>query len=348
MNPYVLSHVIPSLGLGTLITLISSHWLLAWMGLEISTLSMIPVMTGSRHPRAIEAAAKYFLTQASAGATLLFGAATNAWITGQWAIEQTPHPIAAIIMTIALAMKLGLAPLHTWLPEVLQGLDFDTGLILVTWQKLAPLVLLAQIPQDTPALLTTLGLLSILVGGLGGMNQTLVRKILGYSSISNIGWMALAMHYSHPLVLLTLVTYIIMTCTIFMLFKEIEAKSIKCLANAWARNPVFTACIPLVLLSLAGLPPLTGFMPKWLIILKLCEHNLAFLATVAALSALLSLRFYLQLIYAMMTIMPSSATLGSKPWRLRNRMGSMTMGLGVSASLFLTPLIPILLVFLSP
>ena len=78
MNPYVLSVLLISLGLGTTLTFASSHWLLAWMGLEINTLAIIPLITQHHHPRAVEATTKYFLTQATAAALILFASTTNA------------------------------------------------------------------------------------------------------------------------------------------------------------------------------------------------------------------------------------------------------------------------------
>lgn len=78
MNPHILTALVIALGLGTTITFASSHWLLAWMGLEINTLAIIPLIAQHHHPRAVEAATKYFLTQATAAATLLFASTTNA------------------------------------------------------------------------------------------------------------------------------------------------------------------------------------------------------------------------------------------------------------------------------
>lgn len=88
---------------------------------------------------------------------------------------------------IALGLKIGLAPLHIWLPEVLQGLDLTTGLIISTWQKLAPFAILAQLSAHASPILIAIGLLSTLVGGWGGLNQTQLRKILAYSSIAHLG-----------------------------------------------------------------------------------------------------------------------------------------------------------------
>lgn len=83
------------------------------MGLEINTLAIIPLIAQLHHPRAVEATTKYFLTQATAAAMLLFASTTNAWLTGQWDIYQMAHPLPVTLITLALALKVGLAPLHT-------------------------------------------------------------------------------------------------------------------------------------------------------------------------------------------------------------------------------------------
>nr|YP_009240325.1 NADH dehydrogenase subunit 2 [Mylochromis lateristriga]AMO26804.1 NADH dehydrogenase subunit 2 [Mylochromis lateristriga] len=219
MNPYILAILLFGLGLGTTITFASSHWLLAWMGLEMNTLAIIPLMAQHHHPRAVEATTKYFLTQATAAATLLFASVTNAWLTGQWEIQQITHPLPSTMITLALALKIGLAPLHAWLPEVLQGLDLTTGLILSTWQKLAPFALILQLQPSSSTLLIILGLTSTLIGGWGGLNQTQLRKILAYSSIAHLGWMILVLQFSPSITLLTLLTYFIMTFSTFLVFK---------------------------------------------------------------------------------------------------------------------------------
>nr|YP_010950216.1 NADH dehydrogenase subunit 2 [Gymnocanthus detrisus]WMI36146.1 NADH dehydrogenase subunit 2 [Gymnocanthus detrisus] len=340
MNPYILSTLLFGLGLGTTITFASSHWLLAWMGLEMNTLAIIPLMAQHHHPRAVEATTKYFLTQATGAAMLLFASTTNAWLTGQWDIQQMSHPLPITLITLALALKVGLAPLHSWLPEVLQGLDLTTGLILSTWQKLAPFALLLQIQPANSTLLITLGLASTLVGGWGGLNQTQLRKILAYSSIAHLGWMVLIVQFSPSLTLLTLLTYLIMTFSTFLVFKLNNSTNINALATSWAKAPALTSLTPLVLLSLGGLPPLTGFMPKWLILQELTKQDLATTATLAALTALLSLYFYLRLSYAMTLTMSPNNTAGTTPWRLPSSQTTMPLAISTTATLLLLPLTP--------
>nr|AGM75592.1 NADH dehydrogenase subunit 2 [Moxostoma cf. austrinum UAIC12373.01] len=341
MNPYVLTILLSSLGLGTTLTFASSHWLLAWMGLEINTLAILPLMAQHHHPRAVEATTKYFLTQATAAAMVLFASTTNAWLVGEWDINSLSHPLATTMAIAALALKIGLAPVHFWMPEVLQGLDLTTGLILSTWQKLAPLVLIIQVaPAVDPMLLTLLGLASTLVGGWGGLNQTQLRKILAYSSIAHMGWMIIILQYSPQLTLLALGTYIFMTSAAFLTLKLSSATKINALTMAWSKNPVLVATTALVLLSLGGLPPLTGFMPKWLILQELTKQDLPLTATIMALAALLSLYFYLRLCYAMtLTISPNTVN-STTPWRTHSTQLTLPLALSTAMTLGLLPLTP--------
>nr|NP_443269.1 NADH dehydrogenase subunit 2 [Myctophum affine]BAB70067.1 NADH dehydrogenase subunit 2 [Myctophum affine] len=337
MNPFILPILLMSLGLGTTLTFASSHWLLAWMGLEINTLAIIPLMAQHHHPRAVEATTKYFLTQATAAAMILFASTTNAWLTGEWNILQLSHPLPATAMTMALALKLGLAPTHFWLPEVLQGLDLTTGLILSTWQKLAPFALITQLTSTTPALLVLLGLSSTIIGGWGGINQTQLRKILAYSSIAHLGWMILILQFNPSMTIFALTTYIIMTSSAFLTFKTAEAFSINTLATSWAKSPALTALSPLILLSLGGLPPLTGFAPKWLILQELTKQDLPLTATIAALTALLSLYFYLRVCYAMTLTVSSNTTASLATWRHKTYRPALLMSTSTCATILLLP-----------
>nr|AEM67135.1 NADH dehydrogenase subunit 2 [Crenicichla hu] len=340
MNPHILLTLLFGLGLGTTIALSSSHWLLAWMGLELNTLAMIPLMAQHHHPRAVEAATKYFLTQAAAAATLLFASTYNAWLTGQWDIYLMSTPLPTTLITLALAFKIGLAPLHAWLPEVLQGLDYTTGLILSTWQKIAPFALLLQIQPTNSSIMIFLGLSSTLVGGWGGLNQTQLRKILAYSSIAHLGWMILVMQFTPSLSLLALITYFFMTASLFLTFKLNMALNINTLSTSWAKAPTLTALTPLILLSLGGLPPLTGFMPKWLILQELTKQDLILTATIAALTALLSLYFYLRLSYAMALTLSPNNSFNTTVWRTPSTQLSLPLATMTSATICLLPMTP--------
>nr|YP_008593180.1 NADH dehydrogenase subunit 2 [Johnius belangerii]AGU46535.1 NADH dehydrogenase subunit 2 [Johnius belangerii] len=340
MSPFLMYLLLFALGLGTTITFASSHWFLAWVGLEINTIAILPLMASLHHPRAIEATLKYFLIQATAASTLLFATILNAWSTGQWDITHMTDPLSVILLTLALALKVGLAPLHTWLPEVLQGLDLTTGLILSTWQKLAPFALFIQIASYNSILLLVLGLLSMLVGGWGGLNQTQLRKVLAYSSIAHLGWMVIILQFVPALSFLALFMYIAMTFSMFLVFKWIGTTNINALAISWAKAPAVTALMPLVLLSLGGLPPLSGFMPKWLILQELSKQDMGVIATLAALTALLSLYFYLRLSYAMTLTMFPNNLAGVLPWRFQCSQVTFLFAMSIVVTLVLLPVTP--------
>uniref|UniRef100_Q5EYK6 NADH-ubiquinone oxidoreductase chain 2 n=2 Tax=Passerellidae TaxID=1729112 RepID=Q5EYK6_CENHE len=343
MSPQANSIFIISLLLGTTITASSNHWITAWMGLEINTLAILPLISKSHHPRAIEAATKYFLTQATASTLVLFSSMTNAWSTGQWDITQLTHPMSCLILTSAVAMKLGLVPFHFWFPEVLQGSPITTGLLLSTLMKLPPITLLYMTsPSLNPTLLTTLAILSAALGGWMGLNQTQIRKILAFSSISHLGWMAIIIIYNPKLTLLNFCLYTMMTATVFLILNTIKVLKLSTLMTAWTKIPPLNAMLLLTLLSLAGLPPLTGFLPKWLIIQELTKQDMAPAATLISLLSLLSLFFYLRLAYCTAITLPPHTTNHMKQWRT-NKPANITIAMLATMSTMLLPISPMIL-----
>nr|YP_001165457.2 NADH dehydrogenase subunit 2 [Odorrana tormota] len=315
MNPFALIMLLISLAIGTMITLSSHHWLLAWIGLEINTLALLPLMTKTPHPRAIEAATKYFLTQAAASALMLFSCLINALQTGEWVINPFPD-LLINSLSIALMMKLGLAPLHFWLPEVLQGISLPTGLILSTWQKIPPMILLFQIsPNVNLNLMVILSLTSILIGGWGGIGQTQLRKIMAFSSIGHLGWIIFILKFNPQLSLFSFTLYLIMTTAMFFSLIMLSSTKMLQISTSWTKNPALTLTTLLILLSLAGLPPLTGFLPKLLITLELIKQNMIIFAALAMLTSLLALFFYLRLAYLISLTLPPNCYNSLINWR---------------------------------
>nr|AFH56142.1 NADH dehydrogenase subunit 2 [Tachyphonus surinamus]AFH56144.1 NADH dehydrogenase subunit 2 [Tachyphonus surinamus]AFH56146.1 NADH dehydrogenase subunit 2 [Tachyphonus surinamus] len=342
MNPQASLIFTTSLLLGTTITISSNHWITAWAGLEINTLAILPLISKSHHPRAIEAATKYFLTQAAASALVLFSSMTNAWQTGQWDITQLTHPTSCLILTSAIAIKLGLVPFHFWFPEVLQGSPLTTGLLLSTIMKLPPITLLYMTsPSLNPTLLTTLAILSAALGGWMGLNQTQIRKILAFSSISHLGWMAIIIVYNPKLTLLNFYLYAMMTATVFLTLNAMKVLKLSTLMTAWTKTPPLNAMLLLTLLSLAGLPPLTGFLPKWLIIQELTKQDMASSATLISLLSLLSLFFYLRLAYCTTITLPPHTTNHMKQWRT-SKPTSITIAILTTMSVMLLPISPMI------
>nr|QWS05624.1 NADH dehydrogenase subunit 2 [Melanocharis striativentris] len=340
MNPQATLIFTISLILGSTITISSNHWITAWVGLEINTLAILPLISKSHHPRAIEAATKYFLVQAAASALILFSSMTNAWHTGQWDITQMDHPMSCLVLTAAISMKLGLAPFHFWFPEVMQGSPMTTGLLLSTVMKFPPITLLYMTSQSlNPTLLTSMAILSTAVGGWMGLNQTQARKVLAFSSISHLGWMSIIIIYSPKLTLLNFFLYSIMTTTVFLTFNSMKILKLPTLVTSWTKTPSLNAMLMLTLLSLAGLPPLTGFLPKWLIIQELTKQEMTLAATAISLLSLLSLFFYLRLAYCATITLPPHTTNHMKQWRI-NKPIHPSIAVLTTLSIILLPISP--------
>nr|AHY87158.1 NADH dehydrogenase subunit 2 [Napothera epilepidota] len=342
MTPHAKLIFTTSLIMGTTITISSNHWIMAWTGLEINTLAILPLISKSHHPRAIEAATKYFLTQAAASALVLFASMTNAWHTGQWDITQLTNPTSCLILTSAIAMKLGLAPFHFWFPEVLQGSPLTTGLLLSTIMKLPPISLLFMTSQSlNQTLLTCMAIMSTALGGWMGLNQTQIRKILAFSSISHLGWMTIIIPYSPKLTLLNFYLYVMMTTAVFLTLNSTKTLKLSTLMTTWAKTPTLSAMLLLTLLSLAGLPPLTGFLPKWLIIQELTKQDMILAATAISLLSLLSLFFYLRLAYCATITLPPHTTNHMKQWHV-NSPTNTTIAILTIASTMLLPASPMI------
>nr|AAN15843.1 NADH dehydrogenase subunit 2 [Diporiphora lalliae] len=329
--------------LGTLTVTSANHWLTAWLGLELNMISIIPMIAKQKHPRATEAATKYFLTQAIASVLMLFSSSLNAWQTGSWDITQLNNKLSCILIISALAMKMGAAPTHFWLPEVMQGSTLTTALLITTWQKIAPITLLYMISNHTQTTITlAIGLLSIMVGGWGGFNQTQIRKMMAYSSIAHLGWTMTVISIMPNIALTNIIIYITMSTPFFLLLTNTSSKTLQTLTTAWTYTPTTTITLMLLLLSMAGLPPLTGFTPKLLILDSLIMHKLTLTATTMALLSLLSLTFYLRTTYLLTSTAPPTTTQSTTLWRLKPHQNQLTTTL-TPIALFNITILPALL-----
>nr|AAL66819.1 NADH dehydrogenase subunit 2 [Laticauda colubrina] len=330
-----------SITLSTLLVTMMTHWLMVWACLEINTLSMIPIISKSHHPRATEATIKYYLTQTMASTTLLFAVTMNAMNTSNWETNVTSESITITIITLALMMKMAAAPFHFWLPEVAQGTTTMTALTILTWQKIAPLTIMLTIHDKTnQTLLLTSAILSTLVGGLGSLNQTQLRKLMAFSSIAHTGWILATMTTAPKISTLTFMIYTMATTPIFLSINHTPAVTIKDIGTMWATSPHLIMIITLTALSLGGLPPLTGFMPKWLILNKMVAKGMTIEATIMAVTSMLSLYVYIRLMYILsMTITPHTTTMTMK-WRMPHKSYPMTTSLFAMMTTFLLPLMP--------
>nr|AIF79838.1 NADH dehydrogenase subunit 2 [Cnemaspis biocellata] len=342
MNPMVWTLLITAISTSTILVASSHHWLIAWLGLELNTLSILPVIMKPNHPRATEASTKYFLVQTTAATMILLAGTLNTWQTGQWSITHTLSPCATALFTAAIMLKLGLAPTHLWYPDVLQGSTTNTALLLSTWQKVAPLTLLLLMSNHlSPLILMSLGLTSALAGGWLGLNQTQMRKLLAASSIAHMGWLITALTINPALMTLTLLTYIIITATVFTHMSTTETKTLPDMSTTWTHSPALLPTTMLALISLGGLPPTTGFMPKWLILKDTVFTELTPFALALLLASLPSLFFYLRVMYLTTLTIPPATTNSKHKWRMKTDLQKALTPL-MTLAILLLPLTPTL------
>nr|AFP67634.1 NADH dehydrogenase subunit 2 [Pachydactylus punctatus] len=339
MHPITWTILISTLSTSTIITMSSHHWLLAWLGLELNTLSILPIIMKPHHPRATKATTKYFLIQTTAAALILFASTLNAWKTGHWNILSPSSPTSNIILLSAILLKLGIAPAHLWYPDIIQGSNMLTALTVSTWQKLAPLSLPTYVMNTTTAILL-LGLLSVAIGGWAGLNQTQTRKIMAFSSIAHMGWLMMALTTNPHLTTLTLITYLLMTTATFLSLTSTTTKTLQDLGTTWSHSPALATMTVLTLLSLGGLPPLTGFMPKLLILKELILMNLTPTSTLLAMISLPSLYFYTRMVYFTIITTPPNTTCTKHTWRLSNNKNT-NPTLIMSLATMLLPILPL-------
>nr|URX54474.1 NADH dehydrogenase subunit 2 [Neotermes sp. 8 AB-2022a] len=284
---------------GILISISSNSWLGAWMGLEINLMSFIPLMSSQENIYTTEASLKYFIVQALASSTLMFLVMMKALSSQNLPLSKEVYEYTIMI---PLLLKMGAAPLHWWFPSVMEGLSWMNCLLMMTVQKAAPMMLVSYLMKIS-FLTSMIILASVIVGALGGMNQTSLRKILTYSSINHTGWMLLTTTGGDNLWILYFMVYSLLTLTMTTITKTFNISFINQVMTGNSKSSIkfllFTT-----LLSLGGLPPFIGFLPKWMVIQMMIVNNLTtFVMTVMVIMSLATLYYYLRMCYASFLIL---------------------------------------------
>nr|QAU54038.1 NADH dehydrogenase subunit 2 [Distolasterias nipon] len=281
----------------SVVVVASSHsWFSIWIGLELNTLSVLPILCGQFTPRGVESTVKYFLVQAFSAAMILNVGLIQLWLSSSLSIHCPLNDFSSVILTLSLCLKLGLFPCHYWFPDVIQGLNFLQGLLLSTWQKVAPFIILISVSNIISInILIILGCLSVLVGGWGGLNQSQIRKIMAFSSISHLGWIISVLAYSTYLSCVMFTVYVVLSSSIFLINNEGSLYNLSSLGRLMGCNNIMGLILILVILSLGGLPPLTGFLNKFVALECLLSNNLVIPCILLIIGSLLSLFFYLRI-----------------------------------------------------
>nr|AVN68076.1 NADH dehydrogenase subunit 2 [Ellipsidion sp. BLA050] len=284
---------------GMMLTISSNSWVGAWMGLEINLLSFIPIMTNGENMYMAEAAMKYFLVQALASSMLLFSVMTLTMMEKYQLISKLSN--YSMLMMIPLLLKSGAAPLHWWFPSVMEGMSWMNCLILMTLQKIAPMILMSNIMMPE-MMLMLFALSSLWIGSMGGLNQISLRKMMTYSSINHMGWLLMSMLISNSLWLIYFMVYTLLTMTTILIINLEKISFINQTFNT-NYNIEFKFMMFITLLSLAGLPPFTGFFPKWIVIQHLIDNNYVIITTMMVVLSLITLYYYTRISYTAFLIL---------------------------------------------
>nr|ADU55169.1 NADH dehydrogenase subunit 2 [Dosidicus gigas] len=276
--------------MGTLFSLSSSHWLTMWMGLEINLMGFLPLMNIKGKTLEAEASMKYFIIQSMSSSILIISSVLMYNNTLSWYSMFTDSTFSLMII-LSLVLKLGGAPLHFWMPSIAKQMSWSILFMMLTWQKLAPLLMLSLVNSNLMVVML-ISMASTIVGSVMALNQTNIQLIMTYSSISHLGWMLSMITINSSLTMMYFFNYIMISMPLMNMLSMTLGNHLFMLTQQTKMNNM----IPIsLILSLGGLPPLLGFMSKLIILISLIEMKLMMLAMFMLVGTLISLYFYLNM-----------------------------------------------------
>jgi NADH-quinone oxidoreductase subunit N len=337
--------------LGMFVMISGNNFLIIYLGLELLTLSSYAMVALRRdHTASIEAAMKYFVLGAMASGFLLYGMSMMYGATGSLDIGQVFKAINAgqirhqvlvfglVFIVAGLAFKLGVVPFHMWVPDVYQGAPTSVALLIGSAPKLAAFAIIIRLlvdgllplAIDWQQMLAVLAIGSLLLGNLAGVMQTNVKRMLAYSTISQMGFVLLglmsgvingnvdaaAVENAYSSAMFYIVTYVLTTLAAFgvilLLAREgFESEEISDLAGLNQRSPLYAGVMAICLFSMAGIPPLVGFYAKLSVLQALVASGSGLhiaLAVFAVIMSLIGAFYYLRVVKVMYFDKPLTAT----------------------------------------
>nr|QYK91408.1 NADH dehydrogenase subunit 2 [Haemadipsa tianmushana] len=276
----------------TLFMMISSSWLGVWVMMEFNMFSFIPLMLMSSMYCEEEGVVKYFITQIIASMLLLWS-----YIMMMVKLEMN---MFKFFMLLALLMKIGSFPCYMWYPNVMKAISWFNCLILSTLQKIGPCLLLLIYFDFNVYMMIIISLMNVIVGGGFGLFQIDLRSLLAYSSISHMGWMMASYSVSYKLVsVIYFMFYLLLSLPIFLMLLTM---GIYLLPNLLYTNKdmlINMISVFFMMLSLSGLPPLTGFFPKLLTLLFISKYSITF-SFMLVLFSIFSMYMYLSILFSLL------------------------------------------------
>nr|UCC42431.1 NADH dehydrogenase subunit 2 [Myzus persicae] len=275
------------LSFSTLMSISASNWLSMWMGLELNLFSIIPILNFKSSIYSIEATMKYFLIQAFASILLLIFL-----INKNFMFMNNDN----MLIMMPLLMKLSLMPFHLWLPSMMEGLNWFSCLLMMTWQKITPMIMISylNINKNMIFLIALISMNSIF-----GLNQNSMRKILAMSSINNSTWMLFAILMNEKLWVNYFLIYSMLN---FLIIKMLNNYNINYINQMkfFNLNFFFKLNMLMLIFSIMGLPPMLGFIMKWMLIKTLIYNNMYFIMMMLIMLTILNLFFYIKMTYFML------------------------------------------------
>nr|QSF20051.1 NADH dehydrogenase subunit 2 [Moricella rufonota] len=276
---------IMTLMLGTLISINSNNWFNAWMGMEINLLSFIPLMLNQK--KSSNSMMMYFIVQAMASSMIIF-----LMMTLKIELNLNKLNFMISIIQLSLLIKLGAAPFHWWTPKIILNLNWKMSLTFLTWQKITPIILLNSSSTNNFMIYLS-SIISIIMGAILGMNQTLIKLIMIYSSINHTGWMLMTIMLSTSLMNFYFIIYSIMNLMICLMMNNYNINNINENFKNNNQSLIMKMMFMSMFLSLGGMPPMLGFLPKMLVLLLMMSNNMYIESFIFILMASITLSFYI-------------------------------------------------------
>nr|AJW76369.1 NADH dehydrogenase subunit 2 [Proscopia sp. HS-2014] len=278
-----------TMSIGSMLSICSNSWLGVWMGLEVNLLAFMPLLSNNNEMMMNETWMKYFLIQTLGSTAILFSVTSfNKTLNGY---EET---LFNVLIYSSLILKLGDSPFHMWFVEVMGATVWINCMILMTWQKVAPMCILPYC-KLIEKLLMVIVIGSIIIGTIGGLNQTSTRQMLAFSSISHMGWMMMTVIVNETMWETYFLAYSVVSLTAATMMNKNYLFSYNQMFNSNTKNKMNKMIIILSILSLGGLPPFTGFFPKWMVIQLMIENNMTAMMTAMAMMTSVNLYFYIRI-----------------------------------------------------
>lgn len=271
------------------------------MGLELNLMAFIPLLIRISSVEEVERGVKYFLVQALGSGLFLWG---GFWLysLGTRFDVFSLNWFCSLIFLAGLLLKIGSFPFHFWVISVISSLSWLGCILLATWQKVAPLFLFFWFFFDSWFyIVMIIAVLCSLVGGLGGVNQVQLRVLIAYSSINHLGWILAVAAISFFGLAFYYIVYFIISFFIFFLFFLVNYDRVGQVFFL-VENKLIVIIILLSLISLAGLPPFTGFIRKWVVFQEIIIVNQTLYIIILILGSIFRLYFYLNLFFSVFLI----------------------------------------------